>query len=100
MLIVCGDVSDELAALETALATLKSKFGAVFYVPGGAEEAAGICMCVYVRVGVPMASARTDPGPGGRHVCGRCTCDEGAGRQSKASLQRLLSRTVCVRSYP
>lgn len=34
VLIVCGDVSDEMAALETALATLKSKFGHVFYVPG------------------------------------------------------------------
>lgn len=37
MLIACGDVSDELAALETALATLASKFAHVFYVPGGWE---------------------------------------------------------------
>lgn len=37
VLVVSGDVSDELAALEAALGTLASRFGAVFYTPGNHE---------------------------------------------------------------
>ncbi|KAL4428836.1 hypothetical protein ABPG77_005274 [Micractinium sp. CCAP 211/92] len=37
VLVVSGDVSDELAALEAALGMLASKFGAVFYCPGNHE---------------------------------------------------------------
>ena len=37
MLIVSGDVSDELSSLEEALSTLAAKFAFVFYVPGNHE---------------------------------------------------------------
>ena len=34
VLVLCGDISDELGALEAALSLLASKFMSVFYVPG------------------------------------------------------------------
>ena len=37
MLIVSGDVSDDLPSLEEALVTLAGKFAHIFYVPGNHE---------------------------------------------------------------
>lgn len=60
VLVVCGDVSDELAALETALATLASKFGHVFYVPGtrGAGAGSGVSHGVLQPAAAALAEMR------------------------------------------